>query len=83
MRVEEFGDASYQKAMGATQRADEAKEQKISMGGTLLILLLTFGAAVAAGVPLLLGVTSIAATIGLLGPVSQLARCTRPCSRQS
>ena len=73
VRVEEFGDASYQKAMGAKQRADEAREQQISMGGTLLILLLTFGAAVAAGVPLLLGITSIAATIGLLGPVSQLS----------
>ena len=73
MRVEEFGDASYQKAMGAKQRADEAKEKNISMGGTLLILLLTFGAAVAAGVPLLLGVTSIAATIGLLAPLSQLS----------
>jgi uncharacterized membrane protein YdfJ with MMPL/SSD domain len=72
VRVEEFGDASYQEAMGAKERADEAKEQQISMGGTLLILLLTFGAAVAAGVPLLLGLTSIAATVGLLGPVSQL-----------
>jgi uncharacterized membrane protein YdfJ with MMPL/SSD domain len=73
VRVEEFGDASYQKAMGAKQRADEAKERQISMGGTLLILLLTFGAAVAAGVPLLLGITSIAATIGLLAPLSQLS----------
>ena len=70
--VEEQGDASYQHAMGAKQRADEAKEKNISMGGTLLILLLTFGAAVAAGVPLLLGVTSIAATVGLLAPISQL-----------
>jgi RND superfamily putative drug exporter len=43
------------------------------MGGTLIILLLTFGAAVAAGVPLLLGVTSIAATMGLLAPISQLS----------
>ena len=41
---------------------------QLSMGGTLLILLLAFGAAVAAGVPLLLGLTSVGATIGLLGP---------------
>jgi len=72
LRVEEHGDASHQDAMGAKQRADEAKEQQLSMGGTLLILLLTFGAAVAAGVPLLLGITSIAATTGLLAPISQL-----------
>ena len=42
------------------------------MGGTLILLLLTFAAAVAAGVPLLLGVSSFVATTGLLGPVSQL-----------
>jgi uncharacterized membrane protein YdfJ with MMPL/SSD domain len=72
LRVEEQGDASMEKALGAQERADEAKEQQLSMGGTLLILLLTFGAAVAAGVPLLLGVTSILATVGLLAPISQL-----------
>ena len=41
--------------------------------GTLIILLLMFGAAVAAGVPLLLGISAFVATTGLLGPVSQLA----------
>ena len=55
-----------------TERADEAKSQQISMGGTLIILLLVFGAAVAAGVPLLLGISAFVATTGLLGPVSQL-----------
>ena len=73
LRVEEHGGASEQKALGAQQRADEAKEKQFSMGGTLLILLLTFGALVAAGIPLLLGVTSIAATMGLLAPLSQLS----------
>ena len=42
------------------------------MGGTLIILLLAFAAAVAAGVPLVLGISSFVATTGLLGPVSQL-----------
>jgi uncharacterized membrane protein YdfJ with MMPL/SSD domain len=71
--VQEHGEASQQKALGATQRADEAKQMQISMGGTLLLLLLAFGAAVAAGVPLLLGVSAFTATTGLLGPVSQIA----------
>jgi uncharacterized membrane protein YdfJ with MMPL/SSD domain len=71
--VQEHGQASEQKALGEQQRADEAKEKQFSMGGTLLILLLTFGALVAAGIPLLLGITSIAATMGLLAPVSQLS----------
>jgi uncharacterized membrane protein YdfJ with MMPL/SSD domain len=43
------------------------------MGGTLAILLLAFGAAVAAGVPLLLGISAFVATTGLLAPVSQVA----------
>jgi uncharacterized membrane protein YdfJ with MMPL/SSD domain len=73
LRVEEYGDASTQKALGAQQRADEAKSMQFSLGGTLLILLLAFGAAVAAGIPLLLGVSSFVATTGLLGPVSQLS----------
>src|SRR4029079_2698745 len=61
------------KALGATERADEAKSAQFSMVGTLLILLIAFGAAVAAGVALLLGISSFVATTGLLGPVSQLS----------
>ena len=71
--VEEHGDASQQAALGATERADEAKQQQISMGGTLILLLIAFGAAVAAGVPLLLGMSAFMATSALLGPVSQLS----------
>jgi uncharacterized membrane protein YdfJ with MMPL/SSD domain len=71
--VQEHGGASERKALGAIERADEAKSQQISMIGTLTILLLVFGAAVAAGVPLLLGISAFVATTGLLGPVSQLA----------
>ena len=39
---------------------------------TLLILLIAFGAVVAAGVPLLLAITAVIATIGLIGPLSHL-----------
>ena len=45
----------------------------LSLGLTLIILLFTFGALVAAGIPVLLGLTAVLATLGLLGPVSQLA----------
>ena len=55
------------------EAADEAKSMQFSFGGTLIILLLAFGAMVAAGVPLFLGLTSVFATIGLLGPVSQIS----------
>ena len=72
LRVEEHGGASQQRALGPQDRADEAKQMQFSLVGTLLILLLAFGAAVAAGVPLLLGVSALVATTGLLGPVSQI-----------
>jgi RND superfamily putative drug exporter len=39
---------------------------------TLVILLLAFGALVAAGVPLLLGLTAVLAAVGLIGPLSHL-----------
>ena len=45
----------------------------LTLGLTLLILMFTFGAVVAAGIPVLLGLTSVLATVGLLGPVSQIA----------
>ena len=71
--VEEHGEASQQAALGASERADEAKQQQLSMGGTLVLLLIAFGAAVAAGVPLLLGISAFTATTGLLGPLSQIS----------
>jgi uncharacterized membrane protein YdfJ with MMPL/SSD domain len=73
LRVEEYGGASEAAALSKQEAADEAKSMQLSMGGTLLILLIAFGAIVAAGVPLLLGLTSVFATVGLLGPVSQLS----------
>jgi RND superfamily putative drug exporter len=73
LRVEEHGAASQQHALGPKDRKDEAKQMQFSMGGTLLILLIAFGAVVAAGVPLLLGISAFLATTGLLGPVSQLS----------
>jgi uncharacterized membrane protein YdfJ with MMPL/SSD domain len=73
VRVEEYGAASESRALGEKERKDEARSLQLSMGGTLLILLLAFGAAVAAGVPVLLGLSAVVATTGLLGPVSQLS----------
>jgi uncharacterized membrane protein YdfJ with MMPL/SSD domain len=70
--VAEHGAASEAKATGPQGRADEAKEMQVSLVGTLIILLIAFGAAVAAGVPLFLGISSFAATTGLLAPASQL-----------
>jgi RND superfamily putative drug exporter len=73
LRVEQFGDASVSKALDKKLGDDFEKAETLSIPITLVILLFAFGALVAAGLPLLLGLTAVAGTIGLLGPVSQIA----------
>jgi uncharacterized membrane protein YdfJ with MMPL/SSD domain len=72
VRVEQFGDASAAKEIAAQDTRDGKKSEAISYGLLLIILLVAFGAIVAAGLPLVLGATAVAATVGLLGPASQL-----------
>jgi uncharacterized membrane protein YdfJ with MMPL/SSD domain len=72
VRVEQFGDVSAAKAIAAQDAKDGKQSQLISNGLLLIILLVAFGAVVAAGLPLVLGASAVAATVGLLGPVSQL-----------
>lgn len=72
LRVEQFGDASADKALSKSFEDDFKRAEFLSLPITLLILLIAFGALVAAGIPLLLALTAVAATLGLLGPISQL-----------
>src|SRR3954468_14065086 len=72
VRVEQFGQASATKEIAAQDAKDGKKSQSISYGLMLIILLVAFGAVVAAGLPLVLGATAVGATVGLLGPVSHL-----------
>ena len=71
-RVEEFGDASADKALSEAFEDDFQKAEVTSLPITLIILILAFGALLAAFVPLLLAVTAVAAAIGLIGPISQI-----------
>ncbi|HET8821872.1 MAG TPA: MMPL family transporter [Thermoleophilaceae bacterium] len=73
LRIDETGDASISKAELDKSNEEMGSAMFMSLGLTLIILLFTFGALVAAGIPVLLGLTSVLATLGLLGPVSQLA----------
>ena len=72
VRVEQFGDVSATKAIAAQDAKDGKRAHVISYAVLLIILLAAFGAVVAAGLPLVLGATAVAGTVGLLGPVSQL-----------
>jgi RND superfamily putative drug exporter len=70
--VEEFGDASADKALSQAFEDDFRRAEITSLPITLIILILAFGALLAAFVPLVLAVTAVAAAIGLIGPISQL-----------
>jgi RND superfamily putative drug exporter len=72
VRVEEFGGVSATKAMNEQAEKDGKKAELTSYALTLIILLVAFGAFVAAGIPLILGATAVAGTMGLLGPISHL-----------
>ena len=70
--IEEFGSASADKELGGVFTDDLKKAGELSLPITLGILLLAFGALVAAGIPLLLGLTAVIATMGLLAIPSQI-----------
>jgi RND superfamily putative drug exporter len=72
LRVEEFGDASATKALDKSFEADFQKAETLSLPITLIILVLAFGALVAAGIPLLLALSGVGATIGIVGLVSHV-----------
>ena len=73
LRIEQAGDASSIKALNKSFGDDFAKARTLSLPITLLILVVAFGALVAAGIPVLLAATGVAATLGLIAIVSQLA----------
>ena len=72
MRVEQFGDVSSEEAFNEIFERDMKKAGSLSLPLTLVILLITFGTVIAAGIPLLLAVTAVVATMGLVGPLSHL-----------
>jgi RND superfamily putative drug exporter len=72
LRIEEFGTASANKALIKAYDHDFQTAEHTSLPVTLLILVLAFGSMVAAGVPLLLGLTAAIAALGLIAPLSHL-----------
>jgi len=70
--IEQFGDASAEKALDDTVGKDFSRAELLSLPITLAILLVAFGALVAAGIPVLLGITAVGASLGLLAVFSHL-----------
>jgi RND superfamily putative drug exporter len=72
VRVEETGGPSVNKALDDTLGSDFTKAEMLSLPVTLLILVIAFGALIAAGVPVLMALSSVAAAMGLSALASQL-----------
>jgi RND superfamily putative drug exporter len=72
LRIEQFGDASANDAVDGSINDDLAKAGELSLPITLIILILTFGSLVAAGIPLLLAITSVIAALALVALPSQV-----------
>jgi uncharacterized membrane protein YdfJ with MMPL/SSD domain len=71
--IAQAGDASSTKALNRSFNDDFAKARSLSLPITLIILILAFGALVAAGIPVLLAITGVGATLGLVAAVSHIA----------
>ncbi len=69
----EAGEASGGNAINKVVNDDLSHAELISLPITLIILIVAFGALVAAVVPLLLGLTSVAGALGAIGLISQIA----------
>jgi uncharacterized membrane protein YdfJ with MMPL/SSD domain len=68
--IGEFGDASAQKAVDQASFKDLKRAGVTSIPITLIILVVAFGALVAAGIPVLLALTAVFATFGLMALAS-------------
>ena len=72
LTIEQYGDASSTKAFADKDAEEQGRSMMTTLGSTLVILFIVFGALVAASVPLLLAVTAVFGTGGLVAIASQL-----------
>jgi RND superfamily putative drug exporter len=71
-QIGEFGSASAGKALSERFESDFKKAETLSIPITLAILVLAFGALVAAGLPVLLALSAVAASLGIVALPSQI-----------
>jgi RND superfamily putative drug exporter len=71
LRIQEAGDASTDRAITSLLGRGFRRAEATSVPITLVLLLLVFGALVAAGIPLLLAITSVMTALSLLTIVSR------------
>ncbi|MGL5828908.1 MAG: MMPL family transporter, partial [Angustibacter sp.] len=74
--IRQVGDASLAKAVDERLESDFQQAELLSLPITLIILLLSFGALLAAAVPVLLALSAVGTAIGLSALISQLLPVT-------
>jgi RND superfamily putative drug exporter len=72
LQVREAGELSIDAGINDRVASDLSSAEGISLPVTLVLMLVAFGALIAAGIPVLLAATSVAATIGITAPLSHL-----------
>ncbi len=72
----EFGDASARRALKHTMNKDFQRAEGLSLPITFLVLLLAFGAFVAAGLPVLLAFSAVLGSLGLAAVLSHLVHAS-------
>jgi RND superfamily putative drug exporter len=80
VRIYEAGDASIQQAIDNSTGKDFRRAELSSVPLTLLILVLVFGALIAAGIPVLLAVSSVIAALGLMNAAGRWIPVTSTAS---
>src|SRR3954470_14460592 len=70
--IRQFGGASAGKDINQVINDELAKAGELSLPVTLIILIVTFGTLVAAGLPLLIGITAVMAALGLVTIASRV-----------
>jgi RND superfamily putative drug exporter len=70
LRIDQVGGASIDRSVDQQLARDFQRAELLSLPVTLVVLLVVFGALLAAGVPLLLGVTSVVMALGLCAVAS-------------
>jgi RND superfamily putative drug exporter len=76
LSISEAGDHSLNDAINTRVGDDLAKAEGLSLPITLVIMLIAFGALIAAGIPVLLAISGVIATISLYAPLSYLVPAT-------
>ncbi|MFC5266148.1 MMPL family transporter [Kribbella qitaiheensis] len=72
LQIEETGSASLDAGIWKQVGSDLARAEKLSLPITFALMLLAFGALIAAGIPVLLAFSAVGAALGFYAPLSYL-----------